>query len=296
MKAVIALSGLAGLVLFGPSLIHSHKTHTIHIVHADAHAPAEVAAHVARDVAGHVDHGDQSRCRFEDELTLEVGVDAGDALQVLAGSGSLEVEGVEGLREVRGVGRACASHEEFLDDLDLTAEMQRGRLVVESHYPDFSGMRSWGNRYARIDLRLEVPMGMVADIQDSSGGMALSGLGDLTVDDSSGEIEANAIYGSVQIDDSSGEIILWDIQGDVEIDDGSGEIEVNGVSGNLTVDDGSGEIDAEDVMGTVRVVRDGSGSIHVDGVGGDFIVNRDGSGSISHRNVEGRIDIPRRGR
>jgi len=257
MKAVIALSGLAGFLLIGPGLLHSHNAPIRHVVRVDAHA----VTHVAMDV--------QSRCKFEEELSLSVPVGAGNALELLAGSGSLEVMGVPGLQEVRAVARA---------------------------YPDFSGMRGWGNRYARLDLRVEVPEGMVADIRDSSGEMILADLGALTIQDSSGEIEVHSIRGSVWIEDSSGAIGLWDVTGDVEIDDGSGEIEISGVGGMVTIDDGSGEIDVEDVEGTVLVVRDGSGSIEVDGVGGDFIVERDGSGSIDFSDVQGRVDVPRKRR
>ena len=284
MKAVIALSGLAGMLLFGPGLRHSHNPTINHVVHVDTHA----VAHVAMDV--------QSQCNFEDELTLSMAVGAGDALKLIAGAGSLEVTGVDGLREMRAVARVCASHEEFLEELDLTAEMSGSDLVVETHYPDISGRSGWGNRYARLDLRIEVPEGMVADIEDSSGEMFLTKLGALTIKDSSGGIEARSIRGSVWIDDSSGEIGLWDITGDVDIEDGSGEIGISGVGGGVTLFDGSGEIEVEDVEGDVRVVRDGSGSIDVDGVGGDFIVERDGSGSIDFHNVRGTVDVPRRRR
>jgi len=284
MKAVIALSGLAGFLLFAPGILHSHGATGKHVVHVDTHA----VVHMASDA--------QSQCKFENELSISMPVGAGDALKLLAGSGSLEVTGVAGLREVRAVARACASEEEFLEDLDLTAEMSGSNLVMETHYPDFSGRGGWGNRYARLDLRIEVPEGMAADIEDSSGEIVLANLGGLTLDDSSGEIEAHGIHGSVWIKDSSGEIGLWDITGDVEIDDGSGEIEVSGVSGMVTISDNSGEIDVRDVEGDVRVVRDGSGSIDVDGVGGDFIVERDGSGSIDFDNVRGKVDLPRRRR
>jgi hypothetical protein len=288
MKAVIAASALAGFLLFGPGLAHSHHASNSHTVIVDAH--------VATHVATHVTHDAQSRCKYQEDLDLSIAVGGGDVLRLLAGSGSLQVDGVEGLTEVRAEARACASHEEFLEDLDLTFDMNGDQLLVETHYPDFDGTRSWGNRYARLDLRLEVPMGMAADIRDSSGEMALAGMGALTVEDSSGEIEIHGITGSVKIDDSSGEIEVWDVTGDVEIDDGSGEINLENIRGGVTIDDGSGEIDARNVEGTFRVVRDGSGSIEVDGVGGDFVVERDGSGSIRHRDVSGTVDIPRRRR
>jgi hypothetical protein len=284
MKSVIALSGLAGFLLFGPKLFHSnHVTHA-HVIRVDHDVIADVAVEV------------QGQCWYEADRSLTVPASSRDLLRVVAGSGSLEVVGVAGLGEVRASARACASHEEFLEELQLTSGRDGSNLNVETRYPDWSRWRGMGERYARLDLRLEVPEGMMADIRDSSGGMVLSDLGDLAIDDSSGEIEAHGVQGSVRIDDSSGEIILRDVTGNVEIDDGSGEIDLSGIGGSVTIDDGSGGIRAGDVGGTVRVARDGSGSIEVDGVGGDFVVERDGSGSIDFRNVTGRVDVPRKRR
>jgi hypothetical protein len=249
-----------------------------------------------RDVVAKAVGEAQSRCRFEAERNLTASAGLGDLLHVVAGSGSLEVVGVAGLDEVRATARACASHEEFLGDLQLASSRDGSNLYVETAYPDWSNWMGGGERYARLDLRVEVPEGMSADIRDSSGEMALSNLGDVVVDDSSGEIEAYGIRGSIRIDDSSGEIRVSDVTEDVEIEDGSGEIDLSSVGGSVTIDDGSGEIDVRDVNGTVTVVRDGSGSIVVDGVGGDFVVQRDGSGSIDFRNVTGRVDVPRKRR
>ncbi len=347
MKAVIALSGLAGFVLFGPPTIRQfthHPAHdhvTIHVqeavraaeearVHADvrvreagraaeeARVRAEVRVREAEGIGEQVEmrvaaNLDQSRCRYEADRGFEVAVGSGVELELLAGSGSLEIVGVEGLNEVRATARACASHEEFLDDLQLTAEERGSVLVVETHYPRATGGWGWGRRYARLDLRVEVPRGMVGDIQDGSGEAFFENLGslrvedgsgemafhnimgDLTVDDGSGEMEIDGVRGFVSLVDGSGEIRLQSVDGDVEIDDGSGEIEIRGVGGEVTLEDSSGEIDVEDVAMSVTVLRDSSGSISVDGVGGNFVVERDGSGSIRHRDVQGTVDIPRRG-
>jgi hypothetical protein len=230
-----------------------------------------------------------------------------------AGSGSLEVVGVEGLGEIRAVGRACASQEEFLDDLLLISDMDGSTLVVETHYPDTRNWRG-GNRYASLDLRVEVPAGMAAEIQDGSGEASLSNLGslvvrdgsggltideilgDLTLEDGSGEVEIHGVSGWVKIKDGSGGIILEGAGSDVQIQDSSGEVEVSGVNGSVTLEDSSGGLTVSDVTGFVRVVGDGSGEIDVNGVGGDFIVERDGSGEIRYEAVGGTVDIPKKKR
>ncbi len=299
MKAVIALSGLAGLIIFGPPVVF-HRSH-----HPD------VSVIVREAVRQSTPAGDQSQCRFEAQRNLTVEATSGDALRLLAGSGSLEVVGVEGLGAMRAVARACASEEAFLDDLRLTSERDGSTLVLETHYPEW-GRQSWGNRYARLDLKVEVPAGMAAEIQDGSGEMSVTNLGSLNIDDGSGnvvisriqgdvwlddgagEIEIRDVQGSVGIDDGSGEIGVRSVSGDLVIDDSSGEIAVQGVGGSLTLSDSSGEIDVRDVAMDVRVTRDSSGDIQVAGVGRDFIVERDGSGSIRYTDVEGRIDVPRK--
>jgi hypothetical protein len=284
MKAVIAISGLAGFLLFGPNLFHRAKEHHLHVIHVDTHGADRVAAQ------------GQDRCRFEAERSFTALAETGDRLRILAGSGSLEVEGVEGLSEVRASARACASSEDLLEDLRLTSGREGRELRVETHYPDASGWGGWGDRYARLDLRLEVPAGIETEIRDTSGEIHFSNLGTLDLEDSSGEIEGYGVLGSVRIRDSSGEITLSDVRDDVEIDDGSGEIDIAGIGGTVTIEDGSGEINVRDVGESVRVIRDGSGSIEVDRVGGDFVVERDGSGSIQYRNVTGRVDVPRKRR
>ncbi len=292
MKSLIALSGLAGIALFGHGVQDGNPSHLPPQSGTRTPAVALSEIHAIQPGAPLA----QSRCRYEAEISVSEAAGAGDHLWVDAGSGSLEVIGVSGLTEARAVARACASHEEFLEELRVTAQKDGDRVVIDTFYPDWNDGWGWGNRYARLDLRIEVPEGMAAEIRDSSGEIRVELLGDLDIRDSSGEIEGGNLLGRVNIDDSSGEIILWDISGDVEIDDSSGEIQLEGVGGGVVLSDGSGEIDIRDVVETVRIIRDSSGSIDVEQVGGDFIVERDGSGSIHYRDIQGRVDVPRRRR
>lgn len=284
MKLLILGSALCGMLIFGAPGVSVHDSHGVaHASHVD-HATHQADA--------------QDRCRYEEERSLELSAGSGDQLVLTVGSGSLEVIGRSGLSEVRAVGRVCSSHEEWLEELDIVGERRGSEVVVEATYPDRDNWRDLfrGNNYARIDMVVEVPAGMAAEIDDSSGGITIRDLGSLYIDDSSGEIEIENCSGSIEIDDSSGEIWVTGVRGDLIVDDSSGEIELFDIEGSVTITDGSGEIQVEDVTQDVLVRSDGSGSIYVDGVGGDFIVRRDGSGSIRYRNVEGEVDIPRRRR
>lgn len=253
-------------------------------------------------------------CAYEARRTASLPASAAELLRVRAGSGELAVQGQEGLDEIRVVARACASRAEYLDGLQVTLDRSGADIILSAHYPERSGP-TFGNSYARLDLAVEVPLAMAAEIEDGSGGMELHGTGALRIQDSSGDIRVSDARGEVDVEDSSGDIELISVAGDVtvrdssgevrieaplgnvHVEDGSGEIELRDVEGDVRIRDGSGSIDAQRVTGSVTVEEDGSGEIEVTDVTGDFTVLRDGSGSISHRGVGGRVDVPvRRGR
>lgn len=227
-------------------------------------------------------------CDYEAERAAVVDADGATLLRVLARSGALVVEGRRGATEVRVRGRACASDPELLEAIRLDAGRDGAEALVEAVLPETGG---WDDAYARLDLVIEAPAGIAAEIRDSSGEMEVRGVGALRVDDGSGEVRIEDIAGPVHVDDNSGELYVAGVNGDVEIEDGSGEIEVHDVQGSVTLEDGSGPIRVEGVVGGVLVRRDGSGSIRVAGVEGDFVVERDGSGDVSHRDVRGVVRI-----
>ena len=79
MKAVIFLSGLAGLVIFGPPILKS-RTH-----HHDISVIVHEATHK------HVVQSGQENCRYEAERSFSAPAGSLDLLALTAGSGLLEV-------------------------------------------------------------------------------------------------------------------------------------------------------------------------------------------------------------
>lgn len=234
------------------------------------------------------------QCEHEAQRTANVDAAGARLLMVKAGAGSLKIEGKAGLDRVVIRGRACASDARLLQEIELRADRRGSDVVVEAMQRE----RGWvfnDNTYARLDLVMEVPMRMAAEITDGSGSVELMNLGAMNLTDGSGEITGSDLHGDVDIRDGSGSITLTDIGGAVKIHDGSGSIEVRNVAGMVDITDGSGEVQIRGARSSVRV-SDGSGSIGVDDVAGNFTVERDGSGGIDYSNVRGTVDIPRRRR
>jgi hypothetical protein len=205
-------------------------------------------------------------------------IDARDArrIEVEARGGILRITGVAGLTEVRVRGTARASHRELLDGIRLVARREGDRVVVRADIDEERrGWRtSWrGDWYHGLDLVIDVPAGIAAD-----------------VDDGSGELEIRRV-GALDLRDGSGSIEIEDVES-ARIEDGSGEIRIRAVRGDVRVRDGSGGIDADDVRGAVIVERDGSGGVSARHVGGDLIVEQGRASRIDYADVRGRVQIP----
>ena len=230
-----------------------------------------------------------------------------------AEAGSLKVDGVPGASQVVAIGTACASDEDFLPRMTLTARQQGSDLHIVADIPEKNVI--FGFFQARLDFAVALPAGLPVVIDDSSGWIKVANTGALSIDDDSGSIEVrnirgkvdiqddsgsidvDSVAGAVTIEDDSGEIVVKNIQGSVEIEDDSGSITVARVTGSLRVrEDDSGSITAENIRGDVTVDDDGSGSIQVADVSGDFTVGHKSSGGIDYERVGGKVRIPERHR
>jgi DUF4097 and DUF4098 domain-containing protein YvlB len=213
-------------------------------------------------------------------------------VRVEARAGSLRVEGRPGLTEVRVTGVARANDRDYLEDIRLVTERAGDEVRVRVEIPDATGF--FGRMQRTLDLTVEVPEGIAAHVDDSSGEAEIRGVGALRVEDSSGELTIEDVRGDLRVTDSSGGISVARVAGSVWVSDSSGEVRIRDVRRDVTVEeDSSGEIDVRDVRGSVRVREDSSGGIRVDNVGGDFTVDRDGSGGIRVGRVEGTVRVPR---
>lgn len=231
-------------------------------------------------------------CEFSASRSASVPTSGVRAAEIAAAAGSLRIEGVRGLREVRVRGRACASSREILEQIRLVAVREGDRIRVEARMPEWNDRRS--ERYtARLDLVVQVPERLPLNVRDSSGATEIRNVAALDLQDSSGDVEIAGVSGDLWVRDSSGDLRVREVRGTVRATDSSGDVELRGVGGSVLIpSDSSGDIVVSDVAADVRIDRDSSGDIRVSDVRGDFVVEQDGSGSIRSENVRGRVLVP----
>ena len=247
----------------------------------------------------------QEDCKFSE--VIELTESAVSTLRVDAGAGTLSIRGVEGNDEFRLAAKLCASDERRLEGLGVTLRGDR----LDTTYPsNRGGLFSWGgNRYARINLALEVPLGTdlrvddssgiihirdagAVTLEDGSGNILIWDVGSLTIEDGSGSINITRVTGDLRLEDSSGNLTVESVTGDVVINDGSGLVTVRDVAGDVTISDGSGVIRVESVGGSVRMDHVGSGSVTVRNVDGDLVVKDGRRERIRYSDIRGKLDLP----
>ncbi len=212
---------------------------------------------------------------YEEVRDLSLDTDGIGQLDIRAGAGSLDVQGVDGQDSI--VVKATIIVVDADEDeaariiakrMELSLDERDGKAILES---DFGGGFMGAETNARIDLEVTVPAGL-----------------DLTIDDGSGSVDVRDVAADVKIDDGSGSIDVENVA-NLLIDDGSGSIDVERVAGDVNVTDGSGSISVRGVAGSVTI-DDGSGSIKVSDVEEDLIIVDDGSGGLKFSDIRGTVE------
>jgi len=212
-------------------------------------------------------------CRHKRQLANEMELDGAVAIEVLATSGWLKVEGVEGADRISARGEACSDDKDRVGEIEILMQRVGDRIQIIAAVPFEDERDEW--RIGGLNLELRVPDSVPLTVSDSSGDLSIRSVSSLELTDSSGDINLEDIAGDV--------VVARDSSGDIFVEDAA----------SLTIDeDTSGNIRIRDIRGNVVIGRDTSGSINASGVGGNFSVAYDSSGEISVRNVAGEISIP----
>lgn len=135
-------------------------------------------------------------------IHLQVEVPKSMDLVIDDGSGSINIEGIDGSIEIDD-----GSGSITLRQINNDVEIDDGSGAIQ--LSDVSG-----------DVKID----------DSSGSIELKNIGgSVEIEDGSGGILAKGISGDFKVDDGSGDVVVKDLVGQFKlVDDGSGSIEVNG--------------------------------------------------------------------
>jgi hypothetical protein len=251
-------------------------------------------------------------CEFSADRSAAIPSAGATKLVIAAGAGDLVVRGDDAAREVSANGRVCASSRTLLEQAQVKIRREGNTVYLSTVLPESGSGFPWLDN-ATLDLTVSLPASLAVELEDSSGDLHMSSVRSVTIQDSSGDIEASDIAGDVSVSDGSGDMRIERVAGKVEIvQDSSGDIGIEDVARNVDVLlDSSGEMQIERVGGSVRIRQDSSGDIvirevkrnaivdsdssgdiRVVQVDGDFTVHGDSTGNISHDRIEGKVKLP----
>lgn len=235
-----------------------------------------------------------SECRYSAPRTLHDDLAGIRGVQIDLHSHDLHLTGSGSSSGLEVSGRACASSESALNNLQLTSHREGDQLIIEVGGRSEFNIGVFGVSYAYLDLQAQLPAQMPVTINTGSGDAYVSGLAQLNVQAGSGDLHAERIAGEVSVTTGSGDVELSDIGSLNAGSVGSGDVKARNIHNGVTIGTvGSGDVTLEHVGGSVNVSTIGSGDLTVRDVSGDFHVGAKGSGDIVHSDIRGKVSVPR---
>jgi DUF4097 and DUF4098 domain-containing protein YvlB len=256
---------------------------------------------------------DEDHCKHSQPRNLQLDLSGVKTVVFDIGGNDLDVR-AQARPGNRVEGRACASNGNYLPKLVLTQSKSGDRLVVTAEREgSFNGI-FLGNHYAYMKLQASVPDSVAVQLKVGSGDASIDGARTASIDTGSGDVRASRIRGELTAAIGSGDLEASDIgslhllsvgSGDATFRNvrgaskigsiGSGDLGIRSTRGPVEIGSvGSGDVELADIGGSVTVGSIGSGDIDADDVRGDLDVQSVGSGDVGHRNVSGRVTLPRK--
>ncbi|WP_430817981.1 DUF4097 family beta strand repeat-containing protein [Carboxylicivirga marina] len=167
-------------------------------------------------------------------------------------------------------------------DIKIRHNMSGGTLRVWIDRPN-------SLRNVKGKLELKVPSNTNIDVDNSSGSVNVSNIGQVVVklQASSGSIKARNIDSNLNVSASSGSISLADISGDVRSTTSSGSQRHEAIGGSLKAKASSGGIKVNEVKGEAET-NTSSGSQAINSIGSNLYAQAS-SGSIKIGDVRGDV-------
>ncbi|GGA34907.1 DUF4097 family beta strand repeat-containing protein [Dyella nitratireducens] len=232
-------------------------------------------------------------CRYSAPRNLHDDLAGVRRVQIELHSYDLHLVGNHGAGGFQLNGRACASSQSALDNMQVTSHREGDQLIVDVGANHSFNVGIFGDSYAYLDLQAQLPSNVPVSINSGSGDVYVGGLDQLDAHTGSGDLHIDHIAGEVSVTSGSGDVELSDI-GSLKVGSvGSGDVKANNVREGVNVGNvGSGDVTLEHVGGSVYVSTIGSGDLVVKDVHGDFTVGARGSGDVTHTDIAGKVSVP----
>lgn len=237
--------------------------------------------------------GAAQACRYSAPRNAQIDAAGLQRLAIRIGPDDLVIHGQPGLTKVVVQGTACASNEQWLQDVKLEAS-RHGDIasVVARDHGHGVHLSLFGGSYAYLKLDVRVPATLAVKLDQGSGDAHANNLAALDATLGSGDLKVDGIAGEFGLDVGSGDVVARDV-GSLRVSGvASGDASVDGVHGDAHVGRvGSGGLDLRNARGNVTLGAISSGDAKLQGVGGSVQADGVGSGELVIRDVTGDVTI-----
>ncbi|HEX5307146.1 MAG TPA: DUF4097 family beta strand repeat-containing protein [Dyella sp.] len=235
-----------------------------------------------------------SECKFEAPRNLTADLSGVRGVQISLHAEDLHLTGSSGATGLTLKGRACASDQAMLDDLQVEQRREGDQLIIEVARHGGMHINLFGSSYSSLELNVQLPASMPVTLSVGSGDADVSGLQQLDAQVGSGDLHVTRIAGRFAASVGSGDIDAGDVGSLALGSVGSGDVRVSGVRGDATVGSvGSGDVTLKQVGGSVHADTLGSGDLEIRDVGGDLSLGAKGSGDVDYSGIKGKLSVPR---
>jgi hypothetical protein len=232
-------------------------------------------------------------CRYSAPRNLHDDLSGVRGVQIELHSHDMHLIGSGSSSSLELTGRACASSQSALDNLQVSSHREGDQLIIDAGGHNAVNISFFGVSYQELDLQIQLPSNMPVSVNDGSGDAYISGLTQLDAQTGSGDLHISNIAGAVSVITGSGDVDIAEIGSLHAGSVGSGDLKARSVKSDVHIGSvGSGDVELDQVGGNVEVGTLGSGDLTVSNVRGDLTVGAKGSGDVSHRNIGGKVNVP----
>jgi hypothetical protein len=234
-------------------------------------------------------------CRYSAPRNLHDDLSGVRGVQIEVHSHDLHLAGTGSTSTLDVTGRACASSQSALENLEVTEHREGDQLIIDVGSSHGLNVQIFGveTSYEYVDLQMQLPSSMPVTLTADSGDAYVGGFNQLDADTSSGDLHIRNIAGTVNVTNESGDVEVNDVGSLHAGSIGSGDLKVRNVHADVRIGSvGSGDVVLDEVGGSVTVGTLGSGDLRALNVHGDLTVGAKGSGDITHENIGGKVSVP----